>query len=119
MSDAGTDAMEGKPAKRGTGDSGFDSTYEDCGCPPAKQPKGAEMEPVSLIAQAATKLQDDEEETIRHEIREGRVRLVAGRGCGGATLSPSLLLNSCVCVIHTHYFDAHTLFFLPQHPILG
>ena len=74
MFDPGTDAMEGKPAKRGTSDSGFDSTFEDCGCPPpAKQAKNTEMEPVSMIAQEASVLQEEDEETIRQEIREGRL----------------------------------------------
>lgn len=96
MSDPDTDAMEGKPAKRGTSDSGFDSTFEDCGCPPpTKQAKGAEMEPVSLIAQAASVLQEDKEETIRHEIREGRVSVLIARGRDGSGGGPlGLLITS-------------------------
>lgn len=87
MSDPGTDAMEGKPAKRGTSDSGFGSTFEDCGCPPhTKQPAGVERRPVNLIAQAASKLQEDDVEIIRHEIREGRLSLLAARG--GRCLAP-------------------------------
>lgn len=77
LADPGAEDMEGKPGcKRGTSDSGFGSTFEDCGClPPAKQPKVAERGVVSVVPPAASKLQENEEDVIRHEIKEGKLSL--------------------------------------------
>lgn len=101
QSDLGTYAMEGKPGKRGTSDSGFGSTLEECAHPPpTKQCAPAKRGPPSVVAPAASAVQKDDEEVIRHEIREGRLCLLTWEGREEGWRGGGLLP---VCIIRRVY----------------